>query len=198
MREKRAKYIGKNNEICQEFYFAHPSTKFKINSIWNSHWSGSVLWDLFSPESEQVFGTYNQSVKIMWDIPRSSPRSFTEPLTGAPHLKKVLVKRFLTFIESIKASRKIALKNLFKVVKNDCRSVTGKNLSKIRNLVGKTSVESLVPADAAAISYCEIEERDLWRLGIVSDITDTKFGLSTVDGFSREELKTILVNVCTT
>ena len=108
------------------------------------------------------------------------------------------MKRFLTFIESIKASRKIALKNLFKVVKDDCRSVTGKNLSKIRDLVGKTSAESLVPADAAAISYCEIEERDLWRLGIVSDITDTKFGLSTVDGFSREELKTILVNVCTT
>ena len=198
VREKRARYIGKNNEICQEFYFAHPSTKFKINSIWNSHWSGSVLWDLFSPESEQVFGTYNQSVKIMWDLPRSSHRFLTEPVTGAPHLKKVLVKRFLSFIESIKTSKKIALKNLFKVVKDDCRSVTGKNLAKIRDLVGKTSVDSLVSADSAKIRYCEIEEEDRWRLGIVSELTDAKFGLTTVDGFSRAELKTILVHVCTT
>ena len=134
----------------------------------------------------------------MWDIPRSSPRSFTEPLTGAPHLKKVLVKRFLSFIESIKTSKKIALKNLFKVVKDDCRSVTGKNLSKIRDLVGKTGVDSLVPADSAEIRYCEIEENDRWRLGIVSELTDAKFGLATVDGFSRAELKTILVHVCTT
>ena len=118
-------------------------------------------------------------------------------MTGAPHLKKVLLKRFLTFIESIKASKKIALKNLFNVVKDDCRSVTGRNLAKIRNLVRKTSVDSLVPADSSAIRYCEIDVSDRWRLRIVSEITDTKFGLSTVDGFSRAELKTILVHVCT-
>ena len=35
VKEKRAKYIGKNNEINKEFYFAHPRTKFQINSIWN-------------------------------------------------------------------------------------------------------------------------------------------------------------------
>ena len=137
VKEKRAKYIGKNNEILQEFYFAHPKTRLQINSIWNSHWSGSVLWDLFSPESEQVYGTYNQSVKIMMDIPRSSSRSLIEPLTGTSHLMKVLIKRFLTFVDSIKTSKKIALKNLYKVVKDDCRSVTGKNLTKIMNLVGK-------------------------------------------------------------
>ena len=33
---------------------------------------------------------------------------------------------------------------------------------------------------------------------IVSDLTDAKVGLTTVDGFSRAELKTILVHVCTT
>ena len=53
IKEKRARYISKNNEICQEFFFAHPRTKFKINQIWNSHWSGSVLWDLFSSEAKQ-------------------------------------------------------------------------------------------------------------------------------------------------
>ena len=130
VKEKRAKYISKNNEINQEFYFAHPVTKFRINSIWNSHWSGSVLWDLFSPESEQVYATYNQSVKIMWNIPRSASRIFVEPLTGTRHLKKVLIKRFLSFVDSIKNSKKIALKNL-KIVKSDCGSVTGRNLQRI-------------------------------------------------------------------
>lgn len=46
IKEKRAAYINKNNEICQEFYFAHPRTKFEINQIWNSHFSGSVFLGL--------------------------------------------------------------------------------------------------------------------------------------------------------
>ena len=55
----------------------------------------------------------------MFDIPRSSPRFLIEPLTGAKHLKKVLIRRFLSFVDSIKMSKKIALKNLFRVVRND-------------------------------------------------------------------------------
>ena len=54
VKEKRANYISKNNEIIQEFYFAHPRTKFKINSIWNCHFSGCQIWDLFCRESEMI------------------------------------------------------------------------------------------------------------------------------------------------
>ena len=35
LKQKRARYIDKNNEICQEFGFAHPVTKFKLNQILN-------------------------------------------------------------------------------------------------------------------------------------------------------------------
>ena len=40
---KRARYIDKNNELLQEFYFAHPETLVKVNSIYNSHFTGCVL-----------------------------------------------------------------------------------------------------------------------------------------------------------
>ena len=40
---KRARYIQKNNEINQEFYFAHPRTKFHLNCIYNSHFWGRPL-----------------------------------------------------------------------------------------------------------------------------------------------------------
>ena len=45
--EKRAIFINKVNEIVQEFYFAHPLTKIRINNIFNSAFYGSTLWDLF-------------------------------------------------------------------------------------------------------------------------------------------------------
>ena len=45
--EKRAVYINKVNELSQEFHYAHPSTKVRINNIFNTHFYGSPLWELF-------------------------------------------------------------------------------------------------------------------------------------------------------
>ena len=143
-----------------------------------------------------MFGTYNQSVKIMYKLPRSAHRFFIEPITGATHLKKTLIRRFLSFVESIKSSKKIALKNLFKVVKQDCRSVTGRNLNMIKNLVGKEGIENLAPSDSDMTEYCVIPETETWRLSVVNEITEANYGNISVEGFSRQELKIILKNVC--
>ena len=45
---KRSKYIEKNVELNQEFSFARPDIKTRINQIYNSSFPGSVLWDLTS------------------------------------------------------------------------------------------------------------------------------------------------------
>ena len=51
---KRARYIERNCELMQEFWFAHPQLKCKLNKIYNSSFPGSVLWDL-SSESVNSF-----------------------------------------------------------------------------------------------------------------------------------------------
>ena len=50
VRNKRAAFIDRNNDILQEFYFAHPKTTAEVNKIYNSHFYGSVLWNLSSKE----------------------------------------------------------------------------------------------------------------------------------------------------
>ena len=65
LKEKRARYINKNNELCQEFYFAHPETKLRVNEIYNGHFTGSPLWDLFSPEAVQFEKTWNISFRCL-------------------------------------------------------------------------------------------------------------------------------------
>ena len=65
VREKRAQYIERNCEINQEFSFAHPEVKTKINGIYNSSFPGSVLWDLSSPSTQMIFNTWSVSVRHM-------------------------------------------------------------------------------------------------------------------------------------
>ena len=76
IKTKRASYIAKNNELIQEFHFAHPKTKCKINNIYNSHFTGSPLWNLFSKESEMFYNTWNKSIRLMFDVPLKTHRYF--------------------------------------------------------------------------------------------------------------------------
>ena len=52
--EKRAQDIARNNELLQEFSFAHPITKCLINNIFNTHFTGSSLWNLFNKATEKL------------------------------------------------------------------------------------------------------------------------------------------------
>ena len=63
LKQKNAMYIDKNCTLDQEFYFAHPTVKLKLNTIYNCHFSGSQVWNLFSQGALSLEGTYNRSVK---------------------------------------------------------------------------------------------------------------------------------------
>ena len=125
MKIKTAKYIDKNNSICQEFYFASPQTKVKLNSIYNSHFAGCQLWKLGSKEIVKMESTYNRAVKIMYELPWATHRYLIEPLSEVPHLHRILTKRYISFMKMIMNSGKTALIHLLDVVKSDVRLTTG-------------------------------------------------------------------------
>ena len=79
MREKRARFIQKNNELCQEFSYADPITKMKLNSIYNSHFTGSPLWDLFCREAETIYQTWNVVIRKMFKLHHSWPTNRIRP-----------------------------------------------------------------------------------------------------------------------
>ena len=131
---KRAEYIQKNNDILQEFGFCHPSSKIQINSIYNSHFTGSCLWDLFGKEAVMLENTWNVSMRLMLDVPRETHRYLIEPLSDTPHIKIVLIKRFLSFLEQIRKSNKCASKHLLSVISHDARLTTGSNPTNVEFL----------------------------------------------------------------
>ena len=194
MSEKRARYINKNNELCQEFFFSHPSTLFEINSIYNSHFTGSNLWDLFSKEAHMIENSWSCSIKIMFDLHRATHRYFLEPLCKKPHISKILSQRFLSFTQSIRNSKKLALSQIFNTIKNDCSSITGANLRQLMLKLNKDCIDDLKPNDAFQHEFAEIPEKEKWRIPIVQEIEDIKAGsLSlTGDGLSHSELNAIL------
>ena len=197
MRVKNANYIGKNIELNQEFSFAHPATKLQMNQIFNSHYASSPLWDLFGNGSRKIESSYNRSVKVMLGLPYGTHRCLIEPLTHCKHVKKVLIQRFLGFLENIARSNKEAIKMLVETSKQDVRSVTGRNLREIMILLGKTSVNDVNKKDIENIEYFPMDAAEKWKVEAIKEIIDVKNGVADIENFELEELETILIHLCT-
>ena len=134
------------------------------SNIYNSHFYGSCLWDLFSPCAVRLESSYNRSVKIMLDLPFATHRYLIQPLTRQEHVKIILVRRFLSFVEKIKSSAKPPLLTLLSDAIADARSITGSNIRNIMLLVGKTSTNEVCAADSKSIKYFDVQAENRWRV----------------------------------
>ena len=172
--QKRGKYIQRNCELQQEFSFCHPSTKFTINNIYNSSMMGSQIWNLFSKQAEMLENSWNVSVRTMFNLPMRTHRYFIEQISQYPHLKVILIKRFLSFIEKIRNGRKSILKHILEAIELDCRSTTGNNLRQIMLLVGKDDIRNLQPSDSMSIRYHPIKEDDAWKVSLIQELVELK------------------------
>ena len=143
MREKRARFIQKNNELCHEFSYADPITKIKLNSIYNSHFTDSLLWDLFCREAETIYKTWNVAIKKMFKLHHSTYRYFIEPLSEMQHIKLALIKRFIKFTQNITNSTKTPMKTLYNCIRKYCNSITGNNLRRIMLLLGVDNIDHI-------------------------------------------------------
>ena len=67
----------------------------------------------------------------MLRIDRKSHRYLIEPLSETPHLRRSLLLGFNSFVKKLENSAKKAVRNVFDIVKDDCRSITGSNIRNI-------------------------------------------------------------------
>ena len=194
---KLAKYVDKSISLCQEFYFAHPKTKVKLNNIYNNHFTGSQLWKLGSRGLDKFEATYNRSVKIMFDLPWATHRYFVEPLTDTPHMSRTLAKRYLSFIDKVRNSKKESLRQLLQIVEYDARTTTGSNLRTIMTRAGCDTVDQL-KAGRGDFEYHPVSEEEVWRINFLKELVEVKHGELSVAGMNMDELEQIMVYLCTT
>ena len=141
--------------------------------------------------------TWNVAMRLMLDIPRESHRYLIEPLSDVVHIKTVLVKRFLTFLEQIRKSEKSSSKFLLETILHDARSTTGSNLRNILLRTEKSDVSELVPDDALKVKYHPMKSEEQWRLPFIQDIIEAKNDQLSIPHISDSDLDEMLTMLCT-
>ena len=106
------------------------------------------------------------------------------------------MRRYLSFIEKIKKSSKVALNQLLEMVMRDVRMTTGANLRFIMIQTGMNRVEDL-KAGKVDFEYHKVEKTDEWKIGFVKELVNVKQEELNVAGMDLEELDEILEYLCT-
>ena len=198
MAVKNARYIAKNNQLNQEFYFAHSSTKMDLNSIYNSHFTGSQCWDLFSPGAAKLEASWNRSIKIVHQLPWPTHRRLMTPISKKTHMRTLMMTRMMRFVEKLRSSEKPVLRQMIRLTMNNAQSVTGRNLRGILLLTSKSRVKDLTIEDVRNIKYHDLDDTEKWRIVTINEVLEIKSGDRELPvNLSRRDLEDLLNLACT-
>ena len=195
--EKRAQFINRNNELLQEFHFAHPCTIIKTNNIFNTSLYGCVLWDLFGKDAQRLEKTWNISQRLMLGLHRETHRFFIEPVSGTKHIIFHIYKRFVKFVSQMMNSKKTALRSLCWKLLKDCRSTIGKNVRKLMIRFNSGTYNELERNVKKSIPYVKVDEEDAWKIKAVIDLTEAQYDREILPNFTTTEIDDIRQYIAT-
>ena len=193
--QKRGKLIGKLNSLSQEFHYVDPPVFVNILNIYAASFYGSSLWNLFSGECDRIYAAWNVAIRICFNVERSTHRFLIEELTGSLHPKVMMCSRYAGFHQSLLTCDKFAVRYLARLHQEDQRTVFGRTL---RQIARECTVD--FPAKKNIVKkkmkYFAVPEEESWRPSLLSDLLKSRNNISTLPGFSLDEVDEMLKFVC--
>ena len=116
--------------LNDEFECLDRGSQIKLLNIYNSHFTGSSLWNFGSETFKQLQKSWNVNLRIVCNLP------LTESISGCKHVNQKIFSRYIGFINSLFNSKKMILSSLLKIVYKDSRSSTGSNIKTILQQTG--------------------------------------------------------------
>ena len=74
--------------------------------------------------------------------------------------------------------------------------MTGSNLRNIMLLLDKNTINEVCITDVQNIVYATVSEENKWKISCVKELIDILHGDKNLNGFSKQEVKQILDELC--
>ena len=186
IRVKRGSFIGRIHSLEQELYFANPVVKMRLISIYASSFYGSSLWNLFDGHCDRVYTAWNNCIRDVFKIPRTSHRYLVEELSEHLHPKVMLSSRFLKYHQTLQKSSKTSIRYLHQISSQNMMTTFAKNLSNIENclevVISRLSCDKL----KNSMKYCTVPQDQTWRVALLKDLLELKWNTVEIDLVSEE------------
>ena len=140
--KSRGHYIGTSSEVLAIFDFTSPEQKLTAIQTYCCSSYGSMLWDFYSDTAEKTFRSWSTTVKIAHNLPRHTRTYIMEHyLSGSlPSVRQMILRRYVQFLQGLLSSSNPAVCHLANLAVATNLSVTGRNVSRMREEFGRDPV----------------------------------------------------------
>ena len=116
-------------------------------------------------------------IRNVWGLSNVAHKYLMEHVSGSKHIRTIIFQRFLSFIQSLRNSKKRCLSALADFVVNDQGSTTCQNLNLITKESGLSYILDWNPNIVKdSIVYKEIPEEDHWKVDILDELLQLRTG----------------------
>ena len=131
---KRGRFIQGSTSIRETFKFAEPAQILQAVKLYCCDFYGSMMWDLYGDQAEQMYRSWNTCVKLSWEVPRSTHTFLVDGFLGSglPTVRQQILSRYPKFFRSLLDSPSHEVAVVARLVGNNARTTTGKNLLNLR------------------------------------------------------------------
>ena len=188
-RMKRASFISNSSEIRNMFHFALPGQVLNATNVYSAHFYGSMLWDLFGDMAGQVYRSWNTCVKLVWDLPRSTHNYLVEHMLARDFVsvRERIMVQYVRFVQRLPKSVSKEVRILQNIVKNDVRSVTGRNCL-LLGLEFSLDPHTVSPEKfKEKYKFYAVPEQDDWRIPLLRTLLDHRYEMAACG----DDLKTV-------
>ena len=198
---KRGAFIGKVNSLLQEFHNIVPDLLMKLVNSFATSLTGSSVWDLTSKECEQLYRSWNVTVRNVFKLNRTTHRNLIETLSDSIHLKTALFSRLVNFYRSLRNSSKFCIRYLARICGNNKNNKMGKVLDFLCDLCSITEPLDITPKMVKEkLFYSELQDDEQWKGPLGKELMNArnqKRSAVEIPGFSYDELNYMLDFICT-
>ena len=126
---KRAKFIDNSLNIRETFKFANPHQILQAVQTYCCDFYGSMLWDLFDDQAEQLYRCWNTYTRLCLNLPGSTHTYFVGNLLpcGLPSIRQQILSRHCKFVRPLMTIPREEVAVLARIACRNASSVTGRN-----------------------------------------------------------------------
>jgi len=200
IRYKQRDFISRSNSVMYKFGYATREVLMMLVGSKCSHFYGCESWDLTHGAINNFSITWNKAIRKIWQLPPHSHRAYLVGLNRGSHALDVIYRRFINMVLKM-LNQKSNYKMRFMVLNSlsDERSQIAKNMKFIQkgwNIDSNLSIEEMGLIGKKCLIIPQVSQNDD-IVQCIRDFNSVIDGESFMDGFNKEELKTIIDLVST-
>ena len=193
LEEKRRAIIGRIHNLQQEIGNQHPTVYFALLRSYVFHLYGCQLWDISDDSCNKLWAVWHRTIKLAYDLPHATHRYLLNDLVQLDHIKKVVLKRFTKFYQTINTCDIPQVRILNDIQSKDVRSTYCRNINHTLRVAG---VRNMNEVNFSNISINPVPPGLEWRIPLLRDLLHNReFGSEIL---TKNKINIIITEICVT